>query len=77
MFRCNHHHQGAHYMSLVKLQCYNSQLKHIGVVNLMVWLHMLSGLCWCVSAALFETTTNIYTNKYCKFTSNYSDMFRC
>jgi len=21
MFRCNHHHQGAHYMSLLKLQC--------------------------------------------------------
>jgi hypothetical protein len=30
-------------------------LKYIGVVNLVVWLHMLSGPCWCVSAALFET----------------------
>ena len=40
MFRCNHHHQGVHYMSLLKLQSSNSQLKYIGVVNLVVWLHM-------------------------------------
>jgi len=28
-----------------------------GVVNLVVWLHMLSGPCWCVSAALQQTHT--------------------
>jgi len=31
MFRCNRHHQGAHYLSLL------SQLKYIDVVNLVVW----------------------------------------
>ena len=60
MFRCNHHHQRAHYMSLLKLQCKNSQLKYIGVVNLVVWLHTctLSGPYWCMSAALWQTYTN-------------------
>jgi hypothetical protein len=38
MFRRNHHHQGAHYMSFLKLQFLNSKLKYIGVVNLMVCL---------------------------------------
>jgi hypothetical protein len=33
MFRCNHHHQGARYSSLLKLQLLNNQLKYIGVVN--------------------------------------------
>ena len=37
MFRCNHHHQGAHYLSLLKLRLLK-QSKYIGVVNLMVWL---------------------------------------
>jgi len=41
-------------MSLLKLQLLK-QLKYIGVVNLVVWLHMSSVLCWCVSAALFGT----------------------
>ena len=50
MFQCNHHHQGAHYMSLLKLQCQSSPLEHIGAVNLVVWLHMLSGPCWRMSA---------------------------
>jgi len=27
----------------------------MGVVNLVVWLHMLSDPCWCMSAALFGT----------------------
>jgi hypothetical protein len=59
MFRCNHHHhQGAHYMTLLKLQCQNSQLKYNGLVNLMVWLHMLSGPCWCMFAALRQTYTS-------------------
>jgi hypothetical protein len=48
MFRCKHHHQGAHYLSLLKLQLLNNQLEHNGMVNLVVWLHMLSGPCWCV-----------------------------
>jgi len=30
-------------------------LKYIGVVNVVVWLHMLSGPCWYMSAALFGT----------------------
>jgi hypothetical protein len=38
MFQCNYHHQGAHYLSLLKLQFLNSQLKYTGVVNLVVWL---------------------------------------
>jgi hypothetical protein len=38
MFWCNHHHQGAHYLSLLKLQFLNSQLKYIDVLNLVVWL---------------------------------------
>jgi len=28
---------------------------YIGVVNLVVWLHVLSSPCWCVSAALYGT----------------------
>ena len=55
MFRCNHQLQGAHYMNLLKLQLLKRQLKYIGVVNPVVWLHMLSGPCWCMSAALFGT----------------------
>jgi len=66
MFRCNHHHQAAHYMSLLKLQCSNSQLKYTGVVNLVVWLHIL-GPCRCMSATLFgtwfRTVQQTYTNK--------------
>jgi hypothetical protein len=27
MFRCNHHHQGAHYMSLLKLQSLKQSIK--------------------------------------------------
>ena len=55
MFRCNRrHHQGAHYLSLLKLRLLE-QLKYVGVVNLVVWLHILSGPCWCMSAALFGT----------------------
>jgi hypothetical protein len=35
-----HHHQGAHYSSFLKLQLLNNQIKYIGVVNSVVWLHM-------------------------------------
>ena len=56
MFHCNHHHQGAHYMSLLNLQSLNSPLKYIGLINLVVWLHILSGPCSCMSAALFRTS---------------------
>jgi len=42
-------------VSLLKLQCYNIWLKYITVVNLAVWLHMLSGPCWSMSAALSGT----------------------
>ena len=33
MLRCNHHHQGAHYMSLLKLQLLKQSIKihHCGV----------------------------------------------
>jgi len=37
----------------IKIYIYNvknSQLKYMDVVNLVVWLHMLSGPCWCMSA---------------------------
>jgi len=44
MFQRNHHHQGAYYLSLLKLQLLKRQLKYIGVVSLVVWLHMLSDL---------------------------------
>ena len=44
MFRCDHHHQGAYYVSFLKLQYWNILLKYIIVVNLAVSLHMLSGL---------------------------------
>jgi hypothetical protein len=58
MFRCNHRHQGAHYLSLLKLHLLKQSVKiHRCVVNLVVWLHMLSGPCWCVSAALFRNQT--------------------
>jgi hypothetical protein len=30
-------------------------LKYIGVVNLVVWLRVLTGPCWCMSAVLFRT----------------------
>jgi len=40
MFRCNHHHQGATYLSLLKLHLLK-QSKYMGVVNLVVWLYML------------------------------------
>jgi len=64
MFRCDHHRKGAYCVSLLKLQCQSNCLKYFIVVNLVVWLSMLSGPCWCVcctvqnltqSAALFET----------------------
>ena len=42
MFRCDYHHQGAYCASLLKLQCYNSWLTYIVVVNLVVWLHAAS-----------------------------------
>jgi hypothetical protein len=40
MFRCNHHHQEAHYSILLKVHFLNNQLKHIEVANSVVWLHM-------------------------------------
>ena len=43
MYRRNYHHQEAQYKSSLKLQCQNSKLKYIGVVDLVVWLHMLPG----------------------------------
>jgi hypothetical protein len=39
MFRCNHHHQGAHFLSLLNLQLIKQSIKYNGVVNLVVWLH--------------------------------------
>ena len=33
MFRSNHHHQGVHYSSLLKLLFQNKPFKYIGVVN--------------------------------------------
>jgi hypothetical protein len=34
MFRCNHHHHGAHYLSLLELKLLKQSIKYIGVVNL-------------------------------------------
>jgi hypothetical protein len=57
MFRCkSHHHQGAYYSSLLKLLFLNNQLKYIGVVISVVWLHILLGPCWCMCVALFGMT---------------------
>jgi len=45
MFRCNHHHQAAHYLRLLKLHLLKQSIKETVVINLVVWLHMLSGPC--------------------------------
>jgi len=50
MFQCDHHHQEAYCMILLKLQCSNTI-----AINLVVSLHVLSGPYWCMSAALFGT----------------------
>jgi hypothetical protein len=43
MFRFNHHHQGANYLSFAKVTVaeknQNHQLKYIVVVNSVVWPH--------------------------------------
>jgi hypothetical protein len=31
MFQCNHYHQGAHYMNLLKLQCLKKSIKMVYV----------------------------------------------
>jgi len=36
MFRCDHHHQGGHCVSLLELKFSNISLKYIIVVNLVV-----------------------------------------
>jgi len=38
-------------VTLLKLQRQNIWLKYIVVVNLVVWLHMVFGPCWCMYAA--------------------------
>jgi len=57
MFRCNHHHQGARYLSLPKLYLLKQSIKivneHIVVVNLVAWLHILSILPWKKDRVLF------------------------
>jgi hypothetical protein len=40
---------------LAKVTMLKQLVKYIIVVNLVVWLHMLSVHCWCMSAALFGT----------------------
>ena len=49
----NHHHQGAYYLSLLKLQL----LKYIGVVNSVVWLHISLG------PQPIPDSAHTYTNK--------------
>jgi len=61
MFRCNHHHQAAHYLSLLKLQLLK-QSKHIYVDNSVVWLHMLFGPYQCVHGALFRNQIGLIPN---------------
>ena len=53
MFWC-YHHQGAYNLSLLKLRLLKQSI-YTGVVNPVVWLHMLLGPCWCMSTALFGT----------------------
>jgi len=58
MFRFNHLHQGACYLSFAKVTVaktinWNHQLKYIVVVSLVVWPHILSDPGWCMSVALF------------------------
>ena len=64
MFRCNHHQQGAHYLSLLKLQLLK-QLKYIGVW-LMWWCdciyyQVLAGLC--LPKVRFQRVQQTYTSK--------------
>ena len=54
MFWCNHHHQGAYYLSLLKLHLLKQSLKYTVVVNMVVWMHIFSGPA-AMSAALFGT----------------------
>jgi hypothetical protein len=51
----SHHHQGAHYSCMLKLQLLKQSIKiHQCVVNSVVtWLHILVGPCWCMYVALF------------------------
>ena len=56
-------------MSLLKLQCL---LKYIIVSNLVVWLHMLSGTCWCMYAALFGTWSCFNVNFNITFLKQFS-----
>ena len=48
---------------LPKVTVLNNWLKYIILVNLLVWLHMLSGSCRCMSAALFWPLQQTYTGK--------------
>ena len=42
-------------LKFLNLTYAHSQLKYVFVVNLVMWLHILSAPCWCMSAALFGT----------------------
>ena len=44
MFQCNHHHQGAHYLSLLKLQLLKQSIKNTSV--LLTW--------WCIVIDCFN-----------------------
>ena len=49
MFRLNHHHRRAYYLSLLKsYNYYYNKLKYTVVVGSVVWLHILLGPYWCV-----------------------------
>ena len=57
MIRCNHHPQGAHRMSLLKLHLLKQSIKiHRYVV---MWLHILVGPCRCVYIALFGSRRTV------------------
>ena len=46
----SHHHQGAHYWCLLKLQLLKQSIKIYWCV--VMWLHILVGPCWCVYVVL-------------------------
>jgi hypothetical protein len=56
MFRINHHHQGAYYLSFAKTFRYNHQFKYIVVVNMVyvsdTGLVYVSDTGWCMSLTL-------------------------
>ena len=58
MFRCNHHHQGEHYLSLIKLQLLKKS-KYIGVDISVVWQHILFVPGWCMYVCMLHRSESV------------------